>query len=78
MALEKVKKAESIKKGSGIFNMACLFSLLGEKEKALSALVKTIEFRGSNKTINFQDRDLDALRDDERFIRLTIGDGIKA
>ena len=51
--------------------MACLFSLLGEKEKALSCLVKTIEFIGSNETVDFQDRDLDALRDDERFIRLT-------
>jgi len=53
--------------GFSMFNLACVYSLLGQKDKAVEWLTKTVE---NPKTImpsvNFNDPDLAAIRDDAR------------
>ena len=57
--------------GFAMYNLACVYSLMGEKEKAIEWLTKTV---GAPKmvlpAINFNDPDLSNIRDDARFKEL--------
>ena len=67
-ALKKCKEAESIKVGSGSYNISCIFALKGEPEKSKRWLFKAKEndYLPSCKHLK-QDSDLDSLREIEWF-----------
>lgn len=54
-----------------LYNLACGYSLLGQKEKAISFFADAIEAGFSNYEHIQQDTDLDNIRDDPRFKRAT-------
>lgn len=54
---------------SGIYNLACIFSTEGDKDKAFAHLEEAIK-RGFPKSHAIKDDDLKSLREDERFKRL--------
>jgi len=66
-----LQKAEAIKEGSGSYNLACLYSLLGQKDVALTWLKKDLE-HGPTQTIEhiLSDQDLNNIKSDSRFNEL--------
>ena len=55
------------------YNLACSFALVGEKDEAIVALKKAIEFGYTDFEHLKQDQDFKALRDDPRFQSLLLG-----
>lgn len=53
------------------YNLACSYALLDMTEEALQALHKSITLGYSDMTHLLNDRDLDSIRTDPRFTRLT-------
>lgn len=66
-----LKKAEAIKEGSGSYNLACLYSLLDQKDAALIWFEKDLKY-GSSQTQDeiLSDSDLDNIKSDPQFNEL--------
>lgn len=64
-------KAEAIKEGSGSYNLACLYSLLDQKDTALIWFEKDLKY-GSSQTKDeiLSDSDLDNIKSDPQFKEL--------
>ncbi|MDQ1311294.1 MAG: adenylate cyclase, partial [Pseudomonadota bacterium] len=52
------------------YNLACAYSVLGERDKAIDMLERAARQGGGNLGWIRQDPDFDSLRDDPRFQRL--------
>lgn len=61
LALEKANRAEELNAGSGSYNMACVLTLLGQKDEALDALKRCHEYDKIPKHLD-EDKDLESLR----------------
>lgn len=57
--------------GGNLYNMACAYALLGQKEEALVALERCFRARFAEQETIEKDTDLDSLRSDPRFAALT-------
>ncbi len=67
-ALELYNKAEQIKKGSGSYNLACIYSLLNDIAKSRQFLLRTKEFNELPTCDHMKtDTDLDNVRNEEWF-----------
>ena len=63
---------------NSIYNLACAYSLSGDKDRAFEALQSAIDARFDNGTLIVRDSDLDNVRDDPRFqeiLRRVFGEG---
>lgn len=66
-----LRKGYFVEKHSGAaYNLACLYSLLGEKDKALLWLEEALNTHEVKESDIDQDKDFDPVRQDERFTRL--------
>ncbi len=63
-------KAEAIKEGSGSYNLACLYSLLDQKDVALIWLEKSLRFNNPGKKHIESDPDLINIKSDPQFNEL--------
>jgi Flp pilus assembly protein TadD len=65
-------KAEEIKQGKGSYNLACLYALLGEKNKALKWLEKDLQYNKEGRTRKFieNDKDFANIKDSAEFVAL--------
>jgi serine/threonine protein kinase/tetratricopeptide (TPR) repeat protein len=52
------------------YNMACMYSIMGQRETAIEHLTRAVELGMSSRTWLSTDPDLDPIRDDPRFIEL--------
>jgi hypothetical protein len=66
-AIERAQNAEEIKSGSGAYNLACCYSLLGEIEKAFMWLEKALANRAFRREQIEQDFNLNNIKLDKRF-----------
>jgi tetratricopeptide (TPR) repeat protein len=66
-ATEIAKRAEDLKPGAGIYNMACAYALLGQKKNALAALKKAIESDLQYREKAAGDEDFRSLWEDKAF-----------
>ena len=64
----KLENAENILKGSGSYNLACVYSLLQDKEKALIWFEKSLILKDISIEHIEKDTDLDNIRKDQKFI----------
>jgi len=69
-ALEKCSTAEKLKPGSGSYNIACAYSLLGESKEAISWLKKALEYDEKDRELAKSDEDFDNVRDLPEFKKL--------
>ncbi|PCI29259.1 MAG: hypothetical protein COB67_04560, partial [SAR324 cluster bacterium] len=69
-ALEKAQKANQLQAGAGDYNIACVYSLLNEKEKALNHLKAAIKFQSEYQERAKDDDDLKNLKDTPEFHKL--------
>jgi adenylate cyclase len=56
-----------------LYNAACLFSLMGEIDKAFECLNRAVEHGFANRTWTENDPDLDPIREDPRYEELLKG-----
>jgi tetratricopeptide (TPR) repeat protein len=72
-ALTTVNKAIELSPNdaNAVYNRACIYSLSGDKKKAISDLKKAIELNPELKKYAPSDSDLKSLYDDEGFKELT-------
>lgn len=62
------KNAEITNSGAAMFNLACLYSLMGDKDKSIEWLAKAVDNpKTFLQSINFNDSDLANVKDDPRF-----------
>ena len=54
-------------KGIATYNLGCAWALKGEKEKAIAALQNAVKFGFDDLEQFEEDKDLDSLRNDDRF-----------
>ena len=66
-ALEKAKRVEYLKPGAGIYSMARVYALLGQKKNALASLKKAIESDPQYRQIAAGDEDFRSLWEVEAF-----------
>ncbi len=69
-ALEMAEKAYSLNQESGVYNMACAYSLLGEQDQALVWLTRAIKIKPYTKKELLEDIDLAPLRDEPGFQKI--------
>jgi len=68
---EKLSKAESIKQGSGSYNLACMYALRGDKDKCKEWLEKSEQYGSlSTREHAVDDDDLKSVKDEEWFKQL--------
>ena len=70
-AFDMLMKAEEIKEGEGSYNLACVFSLNGEKEKTLEWLEKSLKMETAPPLKQIlEDTDLTSIRGSKKLKRL--------
>ena len=57
-------------KGNAHYDLACFYSLAGDKAKALENLARSFDLNPTLATYSANDTDLDPLRQDARYLRL--------
>ena len=68
-----LKAIEISNSGFAMYNLACVYSLMGEKDKAIEWLTKTVDNpRMVLRAINFADEDFTNIREDPRFKSLAV------
>lgn len=63
-------RAESIEEGSGSYNAACAYSLLGEMAESLKWFENALKFKDNTREFIEEDTDLDFIRKDPKFNEL--------
>ena len=59
---------------SAWFNLACAYSLMGEKSRAVGHLAKAIQLDEANRELAKTDTDFDPVRNDPEFRTLVYGE----
>ena len=61
-------KAESLKKGAGSYNLACLYSLLNDKVKTFECLEKSLQYKERlSRDYYEQDEDFNNIKEESQF-----------